>query len=367
MRDWNTCAREIGRALSRYDGNSTWVPLQVIFELPLVEGFGEEPSLPYPILEPTIKKLIAEYSAGDRDEGEVKEWARYTLSHCTVLGFLHRAVPGDLKSTARFGLTPLGRAYRAAHATQDEEFKKFLQVACLLGNDFDMYGLLLALALRSGRGLNRKGFKKEFKKIRCQKLAWLEGSTPSSFVKEKVQGHVHGDLGKKSMEEHFGLRKYWARQFGHMDDGGLTEEGRELAEQVQRKVAKNAMFWLAPAEECLRKVGLAVVQANPVCSGWDLLRPDGDELEPDRGMADSVADFMESAFEGIRLRRFPQAPLGAIMPYVYFQEARRGRRVQARALFEEVMRARRDTLHCMLLGVLERSQYRLRGARRAGA
>lgn len=366
MRDWNACAREVGRALSRYDGNSTWIPLQVIFELPLDESFGEKASFSYPMLEPTIKKLIAEYGAGSREEGDVREWARYTLSHCTVLGFLHRAVPGDLKTTARFGLTPFGRAYRAAQASGNGEFKKFLQVASLLDNDFDMYGLLLTLALHSGKGGDREGFEKKFEEIRSQKRAWLEASTSSFVVREKVQGHVQRDLGKKSMKEHFGLRRYWARQFGHMDEEGLTEEGRGLAERIRQRVGKNAMFWLAPAEECVRRVSLVSTEVNPMCSGWDLLRPEGEEAEPDSKMVDDVADFMTSAFPALRLRSFTQAPLGAILPYVYFLEAKRGHRVHARALFQEVMKAYRETLHCMLLGVLERSQYRLRGAQRAG-
>lgn len=400
--NWTACAREVGSALSRYNGVSSRVGLDSILALATSPLFDEKSSR-------YAWELIGEIKERTPDIGQ--KAAESLLSHATVLGFLYRPVPGNA-TTAQFALSAQGKAYRAAHKLQDAEFGDFLKRGSLLDNDFDMYGLFLRCALeeKQGRAVEAD-FGAAFSKMVQERKAWLNGHASSPVIKGRIEeytqwpGHKRDtggqasrrggiwrsnrqkadtsptsargvsakyekrreDLEDKSIKEHFGMRWQWARDLGHADDNkALTAKGRELAERVVGLVRHhNSMFWLAPTPECVQKVGLVFERpyGDSVCSGWDLLRPPaGSEGDLEPRMVSEVADFMESAFSTLRQRAFAQASLAAVMPYVYFQESKYGHRVEARAFFHEILQRRRGTLYCMLLGVLENSQYRRRVA-----
>lgn len=358
IKDWSVCAREVGRALSRYDGQTTYVKggLGTILSVPASSLFSESSSC-------FASVLSAEVEA-TRKLG--KRAVEAALSHGISLGFLTRVIPGG-PQTAKIALSPLGRAYRAALDLGDNSFRDFLVVGAILDRDFDMYGLLLACALEGEQGIaDKSDFHARLNSLLQQRRDWFKDHIPSPLVREEMSAHIQWmnrspGLADKSINDHFTMRCEWARHLAHMDASkALTQSGRNIAARVQSAAGRNSMFWLSPTPECARKVGIVADVSKSVFSGWELLRPDGPETEPEQEMIRRLADFMESAFDAIRLRSFAQASLAAVIPYVLYQETVLGRKVNARKLFRKVLEERRETLHCMLLGILEDSQYRLR-------
>lgn len=370
LKDWNACAREVGRALSRYDGHTTNVKggLETILSVPASPLFSESPS--------HLALVLSSETEATRGVG--KRAAEANLSHGISLGFLTRIIPGGPK-TAKISLSPLGRAYRAALRLRDSAFRDFLVTGAILDRDFDMYGLLLKCALESERHTaDKTDFQERVKSLLQQRRDWFLGHVPSPIVREEISAHIQWmgqsrksahiqrvgqsrELADTSINYHFNMRCEWARHLKHMDKNReLTRLGREIAARVQSVSSSNSMFWLAPTPECARKIGIVADASESVFSGWELLRPKGPECAPDQEMIRQLADFMVAAFDAIRLHSFAQAPLSAVLPYVLYQEEFLGHKVDARNLFQKVLKEHRETLHCMLLGVLEDSQYRLR-------
>ena len=368
--------REVGRALSRYDGCTVYSRLATILSVPASSLFADDSSC-------YASALIGEVE----DKGIGRISARDNVSHGIALGFLYRAVLGGPKTT-RIAPSILGRAYRAAIQIGDDQFREFVVTGAILDRDFDMYGIFLTSALENaGNRIDKADFRQLLRSQFEERRNWFVNNIPSPIVREEIQTNIQWmnpkrrrrrvfpgttaehriqpvntglEPADKSIDDHFHLRWEWARHMGHMDGKTLTPSGRKIAILAQSVANLNSMFWLAPTLECAKRVGIVSKLPETVFSGWDLLRPDGAEQEPDDQMAHKVANFMESAFNAIRLRAFAQAPLATVILYVYFQEAAFGRKVNARKLFQKIMKERRETMNCMLLGILEDSQYRLR-------
>ena len=367
LKDWNACAREVGRALSRYDGQTTRVKggLETILSVPASPLFDVHASCLAALLNRETQEQV----------GIEERSSAVNLLHGINLGFLYRAVPAG-QNLSKIALSSLGRAYRAALKGNNVPFRDFLVVGAILDHDFDLYGMLLDHASENESGAAASnsvreqidGFRRRLEDMCKQRQAWLDAHIPSRPVKERIATYIQwlqpsGKLvdAPKTIEHHFNLRRQWGRHLGHLDEKNkLTKLGHDICQRVRSVVSGNSMFWIAPAPDCARKVGVVSNVAECIFSGWDLLRPSGPEKSPGSEMVQGVADFMESAFDAVRLHSFAQAPLAVVIPYVHYQEHLLGYKVNLRSLFQMILEQRRDTLHCALLGVLENSQYRLR-------
>ena len=363
LKDWNTCAREVGRALSRYDGHTTYAKLETILGVLGSALFDEKPSC-------YATELISDVEA----QGIGRVAAQAHLRHGISLGFLERATSAGgissggrktkINEMARIALSPLGRAYRAAQNLGDLEFRRFLVTGAILHNDFDLYSVFLKSALEMDGTIDASEFGRHFKDVLRKRQEWFEREIPTRPAREQIRGLVpwmpriapnalaEHSLGIKdvSIRYHFNMRRQWAQSefLSHIGkDKSLTDSGRALAERIITVVEANHMLWIAPDPECSRKIGIRPDQYGAIHSAWELLRPDKAETAPDDELLRQVDEFMEKAFGTIRLRVFPQAPLAAIIPFVHFQESRIGQRVNLRDTFKLVLR-RRGIFHCLL-------------------
>ena len=291
------------------------------------------------------------------------------------MGFLDRIISsgGVFKSesmkkideTARIGLSPLGRALRAANKLNYKKFYDYLVTCTLLDHDFDMYGLLLKSASKNhDRMINLTEFGEQLRDLMQQRYEWLERNILVRPVKEQVYSYVQRTTKKfkdTSIKHHFNMRRQWAKHLSHVDDMGiLTNVGYAYACEIAAVESKNSIFWIAPTSECLNKLGAVPEQSDCVISAWELFRPNMTETEPKKDMIQRVADFMVSAFGIIRLRVFAQAPLAAVIPFIYFQEVLLNQRVNIRSTLDIVIRENRETFYCMLTSTPEDCHYQLR-------
>ena len=376
LKDWDACAREVGRALSRYDGQTTNVMggLETILSVPASPLFDKNPSCPALTL-----------SSEMETRGVGKRSAEAGLSHGISLGFLSRAVPGSPK-TAKIALSPLGRAYRAALQRDDAQFQSFLVAGAVLDRDFDMYGLFLKCALENEQGkADKSDFREKVRSLQQQRRDWLHAHVLSPVARDSIRAHIQWmapgqgarahasypnfrvqrmsasrELTDKSINDHFNMRRQWAKHLSHVGaEESLTGEGRSIAFRVRSVVGPNSMFWLAPTLECVRKIGGVAEIPERILSGWDLLRPDSSESEADDEMIRRIAEFMLESFSAIRLRIFKQAPLSAVIPFVHFQEMLLGQRVNLRDTFDAVMKRHRGVFHCLLSSVPAECHYQV--------
>ena len=365
LKDWDACAREVGRALSRYDGHTTYAKLETILGVPASGLFEENPSC-------YAAELISEVEK--QNIGRIGAQAH--LRHGISLGFLERvtSVGGiqgggrktKIDETARIALSPLGRAYRAAGILGNSEFRRFLVVRGVLDGDFDIYGLFLKSALENSGHADLAKFGEQVRILLRQREQWLEREIPVRPVRERVSAcvsWVRRGISETSVRHHFNMRRQWAESLSHIDKSRmLTDVGNDVAARVASAAERNSMFWLAPSPECVKKMGGNPEGAGSVSSAWDLFRPNAEESAPEDEMVRAVAEFMGAAFNSMRLRVFAQAPLAAVIPYVHFQESRFNRRVDLRGLFEAVLRQHRDVFRCMLTAIPAECHYQLQAS-----
>ena len=373
LKDWKLCAREFGRALSRYDGHSTYAKLEYILSVPTSALFDDNPSC-------YAAELISEVA----ELGVSRRAAFEHLQHGISLGFLDRIISGGaisklgsgtvskIDETARITLAPLARTLRASDRLQLHKFRDFVITTALLDYDFDMYGLLLRVAGDNHESItNLADFRRYLRDLLQQRKEWLDRHVPTPSVKEQINSYVawrNHQMSDTSIKHHFNMRRRWAKDLSHIEKtdkmtDALTDTGKQLACQITAVASRNSMFWLAPNHECVTKLGIVSMTTETVFSAWDLLRPDLPESPPRSGMIHEVAKFMEKSFEIIRLRAFAQAPIAAIIPYVHFQEVCRNERVDVLATLDAVIRNYRDIFYCMLTATPEECHYQLRTRR----
>ena len=357
---------EINRALSRYDGHSTYVKLETILSVPRSTQFESKPSC-------YAAELISEVEK----RGLSRLAAQNCLKHGISLGFLERIISSGgiyryesgsrkkIDETARITLSPLGRSLRAADRLALKEFWHFLITCSLLQHDFDMYGLLLKSTNKNKRRIvSFSEFGEQFRSLMHQRQEWLKQNILIRLPRNQVFNHFHRKTNKikdSSIRHHLNMRREWARYLSHCDDNGfLTDVGDYYARLIKNVETMNSMFWIAPSPECIKKVGGVLQKNNSIFAAWDLLRPDTPEAEPGEEIIRRVAEFMKSAFKTISLRVFAQAPLASIIPYIHFQEMLLNQKVDIQSTFEAVIRRYRETFYCMLTPVPEECYYQLR-------
>ena len=364
LKDWNTCAREVGLSLSRYDGYSTYAKLETILKISTSEIFKEHPSC-------YAAELISEVES----QGVSRRSAQDHILHGISLGFLERIISSGgmfkpesgstkkIDETARIVPSALGRSLRAAQELGEDEFQHFLIAGTILDHDFDMYGLLLRTALEDENNkVHLKKFSQGFTDMLDARRAWVD-TIPEQFIKEKIGESASGinrELKKTTIKHHYDLRRQWAKYLEHIDKNDvLTDTGCAYARSITSSVSKNSMFWIAPTAECVKKMGILGNCTESVHSAWDLFRPDEPESAPEDEMIRQVATFMKEQFNAIRLRIFAQAPLASIVPYIYFQEIDQGKKVDIHAFLDAVLKEYRSTFYCLLTKNIEECYYQL--------
>lgn len=370
LKDWKFCAREFGRALSRYDGHSTYAKLEYILSVPTNPLFDDNPSC-------YAAQLISEVEALDVSRRAAFEHLRHGIS----LGFLERIISGGaifkpgsgivskIDETARIALTPLARTLRAADRLQLHKFRDFVIATALLDYDFDMYGLLLKVAGDNHENIvNLTDFKGYLRDILQQRKEWLDRHVPTRPVKEQINSYVawrNHQISDTSIKHHFNMRRQWAKELSHIGKidkttDALTDTGKQLACQITAVASRNSLFWLAPSHECVMKLGIVSKPTESVFSAWDLFRLDLPETPPRSEMIREVAEFMKESFDIVRLRAFAQAPIASIIPYIHFQEVCRNERVDLSTTLKAIIRDYRDRFYCMLTATPEECYYQLR-------
>lgn len=374
IKDWKACMKEVSKALSRYDGYSTYAKLKTILSVPASELFENNPSC-------YATEILSEIEK----QGISRRVAQDHIKHGISLGFLKQIVSsggifkfdsGSMKKideTARIAISPLGRTLCASKKLEHECFQNFLVTCAILDNDFDMYGLFLKSVDEKVRDkVSLEEFSGQFRAILQERKKWLEQRLVIRSVRDQISGYVpwlntqlSGQsiryLSPTSIKHHFSMRKEWAKHLSHVDEkGALTNRGRDCVRLITTVKAKNSMFWLAPTPECAKKVGILLPETGYICSAWELFRPDMPESDPKEEMVQRIAKFMESAFETLRLRVFAQASLAAVIPYIYFEERRLNQRVDIHKTFETVIRQNKNKFHCLLTANPEECHYQLR-------
>lgn len=395
--DWDTYSRELGRALSRYNGLTNYANLGLMTRVVTGELFDK--TKPFRRAFDVIKAFETE--AQKNKPRSAPRSAEVLLHHAISFGFLRRATPGGTisrpelirkqEATSHITLTALGRACRAAMNWQggNDEFRQFLWNYALLECDFDMYGLLLKSAEQNGgEVVNEEEFYRQFYGIREGQKKWMQEWVPYRAHREHIQRNVQwigvnknaaGVRAPKSgfpLDEifkffgatpghHFNQRKKWARHFGHIDEGRkkLTESGLQLSSRLPPVSDEPPFFWLGPTRECAQAkiISAAKIPGTRWSPAWRLLRPETRSESLDAAIVEETAAFMKGAFEYIRLSNAAQASLDAVVPYVYFLEHKMGGRVgKEHDIFRQVIARHRDCFACLLQPNLSQSHYRLR-------
>ena len=75
---------------------------------------------------------------------------------------------------------------------------------------------------------------------------------------------------------------------------------------------------------------------------------------------DKTAEYMESAFEFIRLTNFKQSSLNIVVPYIRFLERQVGEAVNEKLVFQKVLDSAREKFVCTLRANLAKSHYHIR-------
>lgn len=391
--DWDSCVRELGKALSRYNGLTNSAKLDLIAEATAEDLFKNRPfSYAYEIREYFEKEVAARS-------------AEVHVHHGIAFGLLYRAVPGfsarhpnaqlqsKLETTSHIALTRLGRTCRAAVMQKKEGEKegddlyKLILTYALLNSDFDMYALLIKMAQDNNKRIpDEEKFTQQYRDILEKRLEWMKEHFQSPVQREQIQRHVqwiglrigHGKTGRKrdfyldkifhfdgqTPEHHFNQRKKWATQsLKHFKDKMLTDSGEDLADRLP-DVDSEPFFWLGPSRACAESnvMSLAEIDISQCSPAWRILRPESplDNNEYKKDMMEMVADFMIKDFEHIRVERFQQSSLDVVIPYVYLLERKFGGYVDEHAFFENLLRNHKDKFACSLQPNLSQCHYRLR-------
>lgn len=384
--DPHTCYRELGRALSRYNGYTNYPKLERIADIIAGDDEGDLfAGRPYRYAHEVIDRFM-----GKGKEGKLRS-AEVYLQHAIAFGFLYRAVPGDarartqskrrVESNSHIALSSLGRAYRSAGALPDEEsiaFRRWLWEYVLLDADFDMYGLLLKMSLaNNAKFIERKPFEDVYKNMEAKRNEWLKEHIPSPAVRERVESHIQWKIPKYSRRArnqadsirelssttygyHHSQRKGWARgsvlQHANVA-GNLTEAGIRFARLLPPLDAR-PLFWIGPHFECtnahfLKAADIPCEQCSPV---WDWLAHasrTGSENrnEYDEAFVDAVAKHMERGYPYLRLATFDQAALDTVLPYIHFLAHQRKIGLDKDAvhgILADVFKTHRATFVCTL-------------------
>lgn len=363
LKDWNACAREVGRALARYDGHSTYATLRSLLEAVHSSLLRSSPTC-------YAGELISEIQA--RGIGRVAAQAH--VRHAIALGLLQRVTSAGglfkpdlitkIDETARIGLAFLGRSVRAARLSSYRDYEHFLITAIVLEHDYDMYGVMLTAARRNAGVVSITSFRDEWRSRLDVRQKWLEKALPHRPARDRIGRYVSWQtrrLGDRTLHHHYNMRREWGRYLVHLDrDDRLTPEGTELANLILESASADRRTWLSPTPECLERLGLPSNAIDAPCSAWDLLRPPSPIRESDLDIVTDVATFMHAAFSTLRLQIIPQAPIASVLPYIRFLERQRGARYDTRQILETVVRRYRDTFYCMLTSKLDESHYQLR-------
>ena len=388
--DWESCARALGGALSRYNGLTNRPKLDLITEIVTGEDrierdwFGEKPFV-------YAHEVIGEFKqhVGARS-------AEALLHHAIAFGFLYRAMPGGtmrdpslvkrVEATSHIALTPLGRALRSSKGMSNEQctaFVQFLWEYAVLECDFDLYGLLIKSAVNNdGKVLLQDVFYEAYYATRKKKYDWLMEKFPNIMWREQVGRNVQWiprrdhawrwgyDLPLfmgKTPGHHYNQRKSWANLFfHHVDrDGNMTPSGYAFA-AILPPIDSIPFFWLAPHRDVaksrfMRATGIVDAQCAPA---WNLLRSKSEPVTetasvPER-LFDDLARHVVGTFDLVRLHGFRQAPLGAMLPYLYHLEHELEVRVDEYDTFLELFSKQRGKLACELRKDLSRSHYWIR-------
>lgn len=367
LKDSKTCVQEVSKALSRYDGHSTYVKLETILSVPISHIFENNSSCYAAELISEVEELFSIKRRAAQD----------CLKHGISLGFLERVNSGGgmfrpetgakkkINETVRIALSPLGRTLRAAAELNMKEFRLFLITYALLELDFDMYGLLLQCAINNrDRKVRLTEFGEQFKAQMQQRSDWLEKNIIVRPVREQIYNQMRGaelKLNDTSIKHHFNLRRQWARYLLHIDENdSLTDAGYNYASLITDLKGKNSIFWLAPTPECVKKLGGILQTSDKVFSAWDLLLSNNPDSDTEDEIVQRVADFMKQAFKIIKLRVFKQAPLASVIPYICFQGKQLNQKVDIHSILDCIIRQHRDTFYCLLTKVPEDCYYQLR-------
>lgn len=350
------CLRDVARALSRYDGHTTFVRLERILALPLSDDFADDGSV-------YVTQLIR--SSIDAGVGDVA--ARRHVDHAIALGLLHRvSVPSEtvrvtdavrkVDVTSRVALSPLARAFRAASSLGDKGFRDFLLTCTLLQYDFDMYGLVLSSARTSP--LTPQHFIDAFRHTVRMRRSWVHDMHP--VFKSQLTGLVpwiNRDISDTSLTHHFKLRRSWAISMGHLYPTGstLSDLGQHYAGSLPDDASR---FWLAPPLDCIEMLRLSPpAHATAPSTSWKLLAPSRPDSEPTGDVVDAVAGFMLDAFDHLRMHLFRQAPITAVLPFVHYAKYRLADPAPPFDILQSVVR--RGDIDCMLSRVMEDCYYRI--------
>lgn len=389
--DPHTCYRELGRALSRYNGYTNYPKLERIADIITGDGEGDLfAGKPYRYAHEVIEKLMSQGKKGKQRSAEVY------LQHTIAFGFLYRAVPGGarsrpqskrrMESNSHIALSSLGRAYRSAAALPDEEsvaFRRWLWEYALLDADFDMYGLLLKLSLaNNAKFIERKLFEDAYKSMEAKRNEWLKDRIPSPAVRERVEKYIQWKIPERSRRTsnssdsnidasvrvlssttygyHHSQRKGWAcgSILQHANGAGnLTEAGEHFA-RLLPSLDAHPLFWIGPHFECtnthfLKAASIPREQCSPVWGWLTHASRDGNENrnEYDTAFVDAVAKHMESGYPYLRLATFDQAALDTAVPYIHFLAHRRKIDLNGDAvhgIFADVFKTHRATFVCTL-------------------
>ncbi|MCG8608100.1 hypothetical protein MJD09_24330 [bacterium] len=307
-----------------------------------------------------------------RKEYEVsEEYASGIINFSVSLGLLERVGLGG--TLQRLSLSNLGRAYRAARKTGSLELRNFIVTYALLEYDSDVYGLLLDILIDSDSDKEenlKTAFLRRTKELRSARQEWILRSFPQSQLRERICEHVQWIRGStrsqirvKSVGEDFARhhvtpRKDWARWLGHLDGGKITAIGRDLVERLRSD--RDRYFWLGPSKECLKTLRINSNVSGPFAPAWNLFRPNQPAVEPPGELVSEIAIFMKDAFPTLRLVQANQAPLEAVLPFVYLKEYQLNIRVEPDRLFEQLFADNRDVFAPMLKRTGRFGHYQLR-------
>lgn len=334
-----SCEKEFGLALSRYVGYTTGA-YHIIDRIADITAAFDGKTFLYEV---ELTKILKEkYQVG-------YDYAVGITNFASGLGFIEKFDRGS--QMARFSITPIGRAYRAALALNNEIFKKFIFSYAVFQYDCDVYGLVLDLAsedkLKTGSELHSEFLYRTIE-LRQARSEWIERTFPNRILRERVEKHIQWiktSNGQKSMiikpgkdfaRHHVTPRKGWAQDLGHLKENGtLTDEGRRLLSRLKGK--QESYFWLAPSKECFHALNIPLEETDwKFAPAWNLFRPKQIAEEPFDEIVERVAQFMEAAYTHISLTKTNQASLDSVMPYSYFIEYQLGKRVNEDSLFKQI-------------------------------
>ena len=355
--DRTSCLKDVAGALSRYNGHTTFVRLERILALPLSDDFSRAASV-------YASQLIA--SSVDPDVGKVA--ARRYIEHALALGFLYRATKvteqvrltdtrRKISSTSRLALSPLARALRASNSLGNSDFREFLITCSLLQYDFDMYGLILKTARTSS--LVPDAFFGAFRQLLHIRRTWFDAMDPQ--LQLELAGTIpwiNHDISDTSLSHHFNLRRSWAIALDHLShiDFNLTDLGRSYAARLPRDADQ---FWLTPSSECIEKLRLHVLPPPTTPStSWELLAPSTQGSNPTFQVVDAVAHFMLEAFDHLRMHLFRQAPVTAVIPFVYYAKYKADDLAAPFDILQAVIK--RGSVDCMLSRAMDDCYYQVR-------